>query len=527
MTRLRPGHFLRLSVLVWPLVSAGQVLVEASEYNTYLVERDAVERGSAELYLANRYSYEWRISMPDGSDDLLRSPTGDEWLRKERLKFYPALTATGYLNGAHLRRKGAYVDLYPLVTIAARYRLSPMGRYGLLFWTRFEKHSVVGQTELPDLSYDFSWEKEVGRRQYPGSDSTWAEYDIGDGGILFLYPRGEVTFAKANPIWGTGYAGQLWFSDKAPSFVFFSFRHQISNRWTLSFLHGNLNSALPDSSQWRSLQSGDLGINLPPTRKYVVAHRLDFRARENFRIGLGESVIYGGRDMELQYWLPILPYWSVQHELGDTDNLQMFLDADYVRRGTVRLYGALYVDEWDFVDTFRREKSRNWMAYQVGLTYVVSDLLKWNPLLRIEFTHLTPYVYVHESPLNTFEHGGHTLGFWSGPNSDNVFLALEGAVKKRWWVQLYAQRTRRGTANDETVEMQYTGQRIPFLYRPYEGSPETRILAGLRGDLSILSSFRIVFDIYSDHWLQRLDPEKGERTRDQKLDGMIRFAIGL
>jgi len=500
-----------------PLVLFGQVLVRPSGHNLNYFDYRAIQEGKVQPYLSYHQSYEWRQFIPKGGDDLLQSQLGSR-LRKNRLKIYPAIDGTVYLNGGHINRNGGVLDIAPVVNVVSRYKIPPLGRYNIIFWTRIEKHSVVSQEKISDLSYDFSWQKEIGHRAYPGNDSSWIEYTLGDGGIFLSYPNGEITFAQSNPVWGSGYTGQLWLSEKVPSFVFLGFQHRFSDQWSFAYFHGRLNSTFRDST-FLSLYPMKSGI--PMIKKYIVAHRLEFRPQNSMSIGFGESVIYGGRNLEMAYALPVLFYWSTQHDLSDSDNLQIFLDFQFIRKGFGRLYGSLYLDEWDLVDTFNRDESRNWAAYQVGFVYALPFLSTWNSLFRIETTHLTPYVYVHESKLSTFQHHGHYLGFWSGPNSDNLFLAIEGSPIAGWWLQLYSQRTRRGEVNEITIEHQYSSEKIPFLY-PHEDNPETRTLLGFRGEFLVYSFLRLSFDAFWDLWVQN-----GNQTKSQKIDGIIRLSVGL
>ena len=524
MNNPHPRCFLNLAVVLFPSLMASQVLVESSPFNTYLLESRSIATGTIDPYLGMRFSYEWRSTMPDGTNDLLRSKLTDDWLRKDRLKFYPAIEAVGSLQGGHLTTKTPYLDISPVINVVSRYTLSPWGKYRLLFWARIEDHLVITQKKIPDFKYDFAWRQEIGKYGYHRNDSTWIEYRIGDGGILFTHPKGDVVFGQSNPIWGTGYTGQLWLSNKAPSYVFLGFRHRVANKWTFSYFHGSLNSTMRDSTH---MDLYPLKRSLPLIRKNIAAHRLDFSPRANVRVGFGESIIYGVRSVELAYALPFLFYWTVEPDLGDSDNLQMFLDFEAIKEDVGRVYGSIYLDEWDFVDTFNKEESRNWAAYQIGLTYDVPLAENWSPLVRVEFTHLTPYVYVHKSSINMFQHHGQYLGFWSGPNSDNLFLAVEGSPRPRWWLQLYGQRTRRGEVNNETIKMMYNLEKVPFLYRTYEGEPETRILLGLRGQIDIFSNIRLNLDLYHSSWSQRFDRKLGNRPNQNKFDVAVQVALGL
>ena len=64
--------------------------------------------------------------------------------------------------------------------------------------------------------------------------------------------------------------------------------------------------------------------------RYIAHHRLDIKINKQFRIGLYEQVIFGGRDIPFYYIIPVLPFWSSQHEGGDLDNLMIGVDFDYI-----------------------------------------------------------------------------------------------------------------------------------------------------------------------------------------------------
>ncbi|MDP6966825.1 MAG: hypothetical protein QF551_06100 [Candidatus Marinimicrobia bacterium] len=524
---LKQKQFSKLILLMtWfsSLQLAGQVMICSDAVNLYSVERNAIVAGVADRYLSSRFDHEWRQSLSDGSPGLITSVAGDKLLRQERLKWYPEIRVRAALNGGDLRTEGATVDAAPIVTTAAHYRLPFLTRLGLVTWMRFEKHSVVGAESLSPFEYDFSRQKEAGRESFHNSDSNWVEYDIGDAGVHLIHPGGEITFAKSNPIWGTGYSGQLWLSDKAPSFPLLSLRHRFGDRWLFSFMHGSLNSTFRDSTYF---ELHPVKGGLPMIRKYSVAHRLDFFLRQNIRLGFGESVIYGGRSVEMSYMLPFLFYWSAQHDLSDSDNLQMFLDFEAIGKNRGRLYGSLFLDEWDFMNTFNQEKSHNWLAYQVGVTVLLPLFPSSVPLLRAEYTHLSPYVYVHRSKINTFEHHGYPLGFWSGPNSDSFFLGVEAAPSDKLWFQLYSVISRRGEVTEETVERQYNRERIDFLYRTYSGAAERKTVLGLRGDLLSSRPIRIRFDFSYQIWDQHLSLSSLQRQNRSKLDGIVEVSLGF
>ena len=524
INKLRRNIFSILLFLILPVLLTGQELIMESGSNYHRMESLTIQDGEINPSLSVRLSHVWQLKTRKQFADLLKSRKFDGLLRKQRLKFFPSLSGITYLNGGNVNQKGLYLDIYPSVTVAANYKLPPTGRFSVLFWSRIEKHSVVSQETISDLTYDFHGQKELGYQKNQGGDSTWVEYDIGDGGILFSYPKGYITLAKSNPIWGPGYSGQLIFSDKIPSFVFFKVTHQISKKWIFSFFHGSLNSTFRDSS---AVELYQIKGGLPLVKKFIAAHRLDFFPTKSVRIGLGESVVYGARGIEGVYLIPFMLYWSAQHDLSDSDNLQMFADIDWVIKEKARFYGSLFMDEWDLANTFNKKKNHNWIAYQIGATLKLPFKPNFDPLFRLEYVHLSPYVYVHKSKINTFQNHGHYLGYWAGPNSDNLFVAIEGTPKPGWWIQVYGQRTRRGEINDETIKMQYNNEQIPFLFRTYDGDPETRLLIGIRGEIKLTTYFKIGFDFYQDNWDQWLDISTDDRKTISKQNGKIEILLGI
>ncbi|ODS30132.1 MAG: hypothetical protein SCARUB_04759 [Candidatus Scalindua rubra] len=564
-----------VTLIIFPSYLFSQVLLKESKANFYFLESKVIDNGQVEQYLTTRMSHFWLTSSLVSRNDLLSSHIGGTWLREKRFKIYPSLNAEVALDGGKINEKGTYVNVAPTIAALASYKIPPVGRYRVIFWTIFEKHSVLSREVMNDFHYDFDYHKEIGWMSKVESNK-WREYDIGDGGIQLFYPSGEIALVKSNPIWGPGYTGQLLLSNKSPSFSFLSVNHRINRGWKFSYLHGSLNSTYEDSTYEYLGVTGWERPGYPLVRKYVVAHRLDYYPRQNFRLGFGESVIYGGRGPELGYILAVVPFWSIQHDLKDSDNVQIFVDFDLVKKDIGRLYGAFYMDEWDLMKTFDKDESRNWIAYQAGATYRLPVMQTLGSTIRLEYSRITPHVYVHRNRINTFEHWGHPIGFWSGPNSDNLFAAVEGSPNDKLWFQLYTQYSRRGVVNDSTIVWQYKTIHIPFLYHYgdyssgeynpisydpdlYEGEPENKTVFGLRGEIRLFSFVIIDFDLfyidweqklysdsgdrhhlekwdmiikvsfgfYSDDWIQRLDENSNDRVSDQKMDALVKLVVGL
>ena len=128
----------------------------------------------------------------------------------------------------------------------------------------------------------------------------------------------------------------------------------------------------------------DLNISkIPNINRNIAAHKITWDLTEKIRINAMESVIYGVRGIDFHYLMPIIPFWSLQHYLGDTDNIQMSAEIIFSPSQKFRLYGTLFIDEWAPDKTFSKN-NRNWFAYQFGFVskYLFSKMDK----LRLEFT---------------------------------------------------------------------------------------------------------------------------------------------
>ena len=88
---------------------------------------------------------------------------------------------------------------------------------------------------------------------------------------------------------------------------------------------------LLDNSIFDSITSNYTGnVRFGSWERYVAYHRLDFKIKPNLRLGVYEKIIFGGRSIPLSYLIPILPFWSSQHESGDLDNLMIGFDLIFI-----------------------------------------------------------------------------------------------------------------------------------------------------------------------------------------------------
>jgi len=231
-------------------------------------------------------------------------------------------------------------------------------------------------------------------------------------------------------------------------------------------------------------------------QRYVAQHRLDFKIKENFRIGVYEQVIFGARDIPMVYMIPILPFWTSQHETGDLDNLMIGCDFDFLFSNkeniSNRVYGSLLIDEWAPYSTFDKN-NRNWFVYQLGFSRN-GTLFNKGILFKTEYTRVDARAYNHRFIINEPKHYGYNLGYWSGNHSDDLMVNFFMLINDNRYLKFSYEFTRFSSNSLEEImsllENQYDDNfdSINFLNGGYN----------YRGKISILFSTIIKYHLFFD-----------------------------
>ena len=336
-----------------------------------------------------------------------------------------------------------------------------------------------GLTTLPN---PFSPEQGFSWRQSPPGEPD--EFDTDYGELVMTYDGGsfQAVVGKFAEQWGPG-LHSLTLSEKPPTYPQFGFDWQLNAKVRVIYRHGDLVSRVPDSSR-TSIYSGPIGQGRIQVSRHVAAHRLEIAPVDRLTVGFTELVIYGSRGLELAYLLPFIPYWHVQHYLGDIDNVQMSADITVDLLPGLSLYGVFLMDEWRPQDTFKTG-NRNWFAWQGGLDGR-SIILEQDRLL-VEATWTDHRVYRHRFPVNDAASHGYPLGNWIGPHAQSLQVSYQLPWQdSRWSVAyLYAQR---GELTTGMLEEQYAT--VP--YDRFSGETETV------GSLELT----MVRNVYRKLWLE-------------------------
>ena len=257
-------------------------------------------------------------------------------------------------------------------------------------------------------------------------------YSLNANAYIVIEPKWfRFQFGKDAVVLGPGKHSNLFLTDNAGAFD--QVRLDVTfERVKLTYLHGWLRSKplVYDNN-------GDIS-----DRKYIVAHRLEWKALSWLFLAGNESVIYGGRGVEFQYLNPIIPYHISEQYLGDKDNNTMSFDATAFIAPNLKTYAAFYIDDFTTAQNPFTYWKQTW-AVLAGAYWV--EPFHWvDTDFRVEYTRIEPYVYAHKWGLINYSHFGNSLGSSIPPNSDDYFVELRYRPIRKIYVGLNYELLRHG-----------------------------------------------------------------------------------
>jgi hypothetical protein len=278
-------------------------------------------------------------------------------------------------------------------------------------------------------------------------------------------------------------------SKNTPAYPLAGFNWAISKNLKLEYIAGSLSSLIEDTS---NTDYQDIENRKVYRSRGLAAHRLIWTLSDQFTFIAMESVIFGNRKIDEHYLLPFIPFWSMQHYIGDTDNVQMCGELNWKLNQNVLFYGSLFVDEWRPEWTFK-ETNRNWFGYQLGLTLKNFQFEK--DFLRLEHTWTDHRVYRHKYPINESYSFNYSLGFWAGPHAEETFLGYYFFFKDIN-ISSTISNAKRGKLTNEMVFNQYKDIRD----ERFEGGNESRLILSTKIKKGVLG--QKIFLTLEGQWIQ-------------------------
>jgi hypothetical protein len=302
-------------------------------------------------------------------------------------------------------------------------------------------------------------------------------------------PWFELEFGRDQAQWGPGYQGSLMLSRFNPLFDMLKIRAGF-NRFYFTSIHGKLNSS--------------------HGTKYLAAHRIEFRPLSWLYLAGSESVIYGNRDVELQYLNPIMPYHIAEHHLGDRDNNTMAFELTMFPFCGHKLYCELFLDDFTSSEnpfTYFGNK----FAFLAG-HFWVNPLGISNTGLRTEYTRIEPYVYTHHTSINVYQHYNQNIGHWLEPNSDQLFFEFNSLINRDLHLKFQAERIRHGKGDIYTPHTKQDDTKKSFL----SGTVETKWRFGIDITDQIIRDFFLTLQ-YNFINTKNLNQIPGNSSQDNQV----------
>lgn len=306
----------------------------------------------------------------------------------------------------------------------------------------------------------------------------------------------EIAFGKFSNQWGTGATGSLVLSDYATSYNQLLLRLK---SWKLKYT--SIFAELIDYT-YKSV------AGTPQELKYFLAHRLDIQLHPNFNLGFYESVITAGRSLSVGYLNPIMFYRSIEHYYGSPDNAALGADFNWRVVPSAALYGQIFIDDLT-TSKIGENFWGNKFAYLFGL-YVVDPFDIQNVDVRIEYGRVDPYTYTRSATrpqdnATAYLHYNSPLGYFTPPNSDNLFLEARYRFTKQLIASVSYTRFRHGANPDSLTNV---GGDIFLSLRPGIDSEVVRFLDGaleVRHEYRAKISFELVRNLFLNGWVSYQD----------------------
>ena len=247
-------------------------------------------------------------------------------------------------------------------------------------------------------------------------------WKVDDNVYDLTHARGYFTFNLTNSIdvqagydkqfIGDGFRSMI-LSDFSSPFLFGKISTRLG-RFNYTNLFGELTEDIIFANQ---LSPGDGSY----PKKYISYHRLGINIGRSFELGVFESIISDGAN--INYFNPIIFYRAIEQQQGSPDNALLGFDFKFNLKKKYQFYGQFILDEF-LIDALRAGDGdwRNKFGVQIGAKYI--DALDVDNLdLQVEYNTARPYFYGSEDPIFSYTNYRNPLAHPLGANFKEIVLA--------------------------------------------------------------------------------------------------------
>lgn len=254
--------------------------------------------------------------------------------------------------------------------------------------------------------------------EYTGKKYRGLAGDIETAALFFRKDKISLILGRSRVFWGPQRVNLL-LSETAEPLDLISASYQ-TRRLAFNFLFARLDGSRPNELD--SLRYPDRTFN---DNRYLVGHRLDLTLHRRLRIGLFETVLFGGegRPPELYYLNPLQFFHGAQLNEDQDDNTILGLDFTLLPGRGMSLYGQLIVDDFQIDDQSQGDMEPNEMGVMLGV-FKAGRIASIIPDIKLEYVRLTNRTYHQRDPRNRYLYRNKLLGHPLGSDADSVSIAI-------------------------------------------------------------------------------------------------------
>lgn len=325
--------------------------------------------------------------------------------------------------------------------------------------------SLNGKRGLKNSYYPTDYSRAMGAQitrptylnNLPGYEYKEATYggDYSDlrAGINVYTSWGSIGVAKDQVIWGESYRSSNIISGRVPTFPMITLKATPVRWFELNFFHAWLVSNVLDSANYYVENDGydTQKRHYRQRNKYMAATMLTFMPIPGLNISLGNSIIYGERNINIAYFTPFSFYKSIDHQFTkgtgtENQNSQLFFSISCRNLKHVNFYASLFADEIKFSRFKKSDPESNPISYQFGVR-VVNWPLK-NLTVTAEYTRSHIITYKHSIEGIAYTSNSYGLGHYMGDNSQEIYAEIGYKILKGLEVKAFYSMTDKGLDYD-------------------------------------------------------------------------------
>ncbi len=254
-------------------------------------------------------------------------------------------------------------------------------------------------------------------------------------------------------------------------------------------------------------------------KRYLSAHRLDYQFSDWLEIGAAEWVLYGGdvQSVAWNYLNPVIPYYAVQYNAKNDDNIMFSFDGAVRPIDGLRLYVEWVADDFQYNPETSDPHAVTWL---IGL--------EWYPHrterqlgIHTEYVRVNRWAYTHLESDNQFTHFGAMIGHPIGTDADIFTFRVSYQATPSAVIETRFSHQRNGEADitDRFYGEDY--QNIQFPSGVVERLSEIRVGWKYRPITAWKGSIN-----YAWRYIQNLDHAEGETEQQHRFVFLFAYVWG-